>query len=70
MPIVEPCPQCELGLLRSDSIEGAFECDMCGARLAEIPKPHQHQWQRITGDNAGGSEADWCPTCESWRDAA
>ena len=37
MPIVEPCPLCDLGLLRADRIEGAFECDMCGAQLPALP---------------------------------
>ena len=38
MPIIEPCPMCDLGLLRADRVEVAFECDHCGAQLAELPR--------------------------------
>ena len=37
MPIVVPCPMCDLGLLRSDRIQSGFECDFCGAQMPEIP---------------------------------
>ena len=40
MPITMNCPQCPLGLLHGDRVQGAFECDMCGARLPEQRPPN------------------------------
>ena len=35
MPINIGCPICPHGTMRGDRVIGAFECDMCGARLPD-----------------------------------